>query len=73
MLETIETNNQQVIAFTRTQNSALLYTGYPFIPNGQLHEWDQQMEPEIRAPEYKLQLYLLPHTKSKIENPVKEN
>ena len=47
MLETVNTNNEQVIALRYTE----VYTGHLFNPNAQLHAPYQQMEPEIRAPE----------------------
>ena len=34
-------------------NFALLYAGHPFTHSGQLHSLDWQMEPEVRAPEWK--------------------
>ena len=49
MLETVNTNNEQVIALRYTE----VYTGHLFNPNAQLHAPYQQMEPEIRAPEWK--------------------
>ena len=35
------------------QNFALSYAGHPVTPTEQLNGWDQQMEPEIWAPESK--------------------